>query len=528
MRKIQSIQKIPYPAPDVVTKVVPAPTEGWDAISPLASMDPKRAPILNNWVPRPGWVELRKGFSQWASLGSSPVETLMRYNALGVEKLFAAMTTSIYDVSVLNTPSSVVTGLSSARWQYVSFTPANAPTVIQCVNGIDNLRQYNGTAWSTPTITGLPGSLGTSAIRNITATKRRLWYVMGDGSGHGSTIAAFMPTDAISGAAAGSLDIGALLTKGGYLVAIGDWALDGGAGPQDYTVFFSNRGQAVIYMGNDPLNAQNWSLVGTFDLAPPLSLRCMTRIGSDLGLITQQGVIPISQALPFDPSADRSVAITARIQNAMALAASSYKNNFGWQLITFPAQQLGILNVPVVENSQQVQFVMNVLTGAWCQFTGWNANCFEIYQDNLYFGGNTGQVNKAWDTNLDGTATINADMQCAFNYFDDPGRLKRMTMVQPLMVTNGEFIPKISVDVDFNVSTAVAPIFIFTSGSLWDVAKWDVDLWSTGPSTHNPWLSADAVGKALAIHMTANIQPTGDVTLQVNAFNAIMELGGFV
>ena len=49
MRKAKTTQKITYLAPDVQTKVVPAPVDGWDAISPLAEMDPKRAPILNNW-----------------------------------------------------------------------------------------------------------------------------------------------------------------------------------------------------------------------------------------------------------------------------------------------------------------------------------------------------------------------------------------------------------------------------------------------------------------------------------------------
>ena len=39
---------------------IPAPVGGWDAINPLANMDPKYAPILINWVPpRTGWIELR-------------------------------------------------------------------------------------------------------------------------------------------------------------------------------------------------------------------------------------------------------------------------------------------------------------------------------------------------------------------------------------------------------------------------------------------------------------------------------------
>src|SRR5258708_3699120 len=160
MRKASAVQKVTVPAPDVISKVVPVPTDGWDAISPLASMDPKRAPILNNWVPRPGWVELRSGFSQWAfCAAATPVETLIPYRTGAVEKLFAARSSVIYDVSAINVATSVVTGLSSARWQYVTFTPANAPTVIQIVNGIDTLRQYNGTAWTTPSITGFPGAL---------------------------------------------------------------------------------------------------------------------------------------------------------------------------------------------------------------------------------------------------------------------------------------------------------------------------------------------------------------------------------
>jgi hypothetical protein len=348
MRKAATSQKLTMPAPDVQTKIVPVPTDGWDAISPLANMDPKRAPILNNWIPRPGWVELRNGYFPWVLLNNLtfPVETLMVYRAQGNEKMFAASSGTIYDVSTTAVATSQVTGLNSARWQYVNFTPALGTTVIQCVNGVDTLRQYNGTSWSVPAITGLPNSLTTSAITNIHAQKRRLWYVLGNGSGGGSTVAAFMPTDAITGAIAGTIDLGANWNKGGFLISITDWTIDGGNGPQDYMCFVSNRGQVSIFSGTDPTSSTTFTLVGTFDLSPPISLRCCTKIGSDVAVITQQGVIPLSQSLPFDPSAERSVSITARIQNAMANAAIVGINLFGWQLISFAPQQLAILNVP--------------------------------------------------------------------------------------------------------------------------------------------------------------------------------------
>jgi len=525
-------------------------------------MDPKRAPILNNWVPRPGWVELRGGYNIWATTGATyltgqPVETLIIYRALGSEKMFAASGGKIYDTSTqFTSPTPVVSGLSGNRWQWVNFTPALGNTVIQIVNGVDQLRMYDGTTWTIPIITGLPNGVSTANIRNIAVQKRRIWYVLNNGIGQGTTIAAFMPTDAITGPIAGSLDLGALWNKGGFLQAIANWTVDGGSGPNDYICFISNKGQISIYQGTDPTSANSFSLVGTFDLPPPISDRCVARIGSDVGIITLQGVLPLSTALPFDPSADRSVSITSRIQNAMFQAASLYNGNFGWQLMSFPLQTLLFLNVPIATNANQVQYVMNTLTGAWCQFIGWNANCFEIYNNLLYFGDNLGNVAQAYIGDSDLFTNINADMQCAFNYFDDPGRTKRMTMVEPLLISQGAITPSIGVDVQFSNSTTTAPATTFTgagTAALWDVAIWDQSLWTGGVVYQTNWLSVNALGHAMAIRVKLNfisqdtLPSTGAFDLgvfdnakfdsglvfdlpllQVVAFNAVLEMGGFI
>lgn len=147
---------------------------------------------------------------------------------------------------------------------------------------------------------------------------------------------------------------------------------------------------------------------------------------------------------------------------------------------------------------------------------------------------------------------IAADMQCAFNYFDDPGRIKRVTMVQPLMVAGGSVTPTISVDEDFAIALATAPLSILIGGAAWDSAVWDVDKWPAGTTTVIPWLSVEAIGHALAIHMTVNVatqsvsnigefdvgvfdnaefdQDASNIApqLQVNAFNAVLEMGGYV
>lgn len=543
MRKAETTQKVQWAAPDVVTKVIPAPTGGWDAITPLAEMDPKRAPILDNWIPRPGYVELRPGYLPYAIISTSPVNALMVYRSPTGEKLFAASGDGIYNISTQTAVTKDVSGLSNSQFQYVNFTPNAGTTVIQCVNGSDSLQQYDGSTWTVPSITGLPS--GTSAsIINIHAQKQRLWYVLNQ-----SSTVAFMPTDAISGPIAGTIELGNSWVRGGYCVTMATWALDGGNGPQDYAAFISSEGEVTIFMGTDPTDAANWSIAGTFLLAPPVSRRCTLQVGSDVAVITQQGVLPLSQALPFDPSADRSVAITARIQNAMAQAVQIGGSFFGWQIVSYSSQQLAIINVPTVSNSTSVQFVMNVLTGAWCRFTGWNAACFAVFNDDLYFGDFSGNINTAFTSSTDGPNAILYDMQCAFNWFDDPGRTKRVTMAQPLMVSSGTITPTLTFDEDFGTSTTAAPLSDISGTTLWDVAIWDQSLWSGNLQTLTQWYSVQAIGHALAARMKFSHQPqanNGDfdiaqfdnatfdtsvepaATLQVNAFNSILELGGFI
>jgi hypothetical protein len=550
MRKSRTVAKIPYLAPEVEAKVIPSPTDGWDQISPLAEMDPKRAPILTNWVPRPGYVEARQGAYPWSGLGTGdPVETLMAYRSPTGQTLFAASGGTIWNVSDYGQADVVATRLTGDRWQYVgNFTPSGAPTVLQAVNGINPLQQWNGTVWTEPSITSLNGSDTTAVFINIYAQKQRLWYIKKN-----STIVYFMPTAAISGAVAGYQDFGPLFTKGGYLIAMADWTIDGGNGPQDYAAFISSQGQIALYSGTDPTNSSAWSLVGVFSIAPPIGYRCVTQIGSDVGIITQQGVLPISQVLPFDPSADRSVAITARIQNAMAQATQAYGTNFGWQIIPFPLQQLLIVNVPISEDEQQEQFVMNTLTGAWCMFSGWNANCFEIFNNNLYFGDNDGNVWQAYSGLADGTVGVALDMQCAFNWFDEPGKEKRMTMIQPLLTTQGNINLSLSVDTDFATSQAFNSISLTAAGVTWDSAIWDKSLWPSGSTNFTNWLSVEALGHCFAARMNFVLPPNNNsallsvfdtaqfdsatfdgtpngtaIVLQVNAFNALLETGGVI
>jgi len=343
------------------------------------------------------------------------------------------------------------------------------------------------------------------------------------------------------------------MTEGGFIQSMGTWNYQGGTGPQNLAVFVTTRGQVIIYSGTDPTSATTWSLVGTFDLPPPLGNRCMTPVGSDLGIITLQGILPLSQTIQLDTGAVRQAAVTGRIQNAMLQAAKAYQFNFGWQLIDYPAEGLLFLNVPLQANTSQVQYVQNFLNGAWTQFQGWNANCFEIFNEKLFFGGNDGTVANAYQGPADLISPISADMQCAFNYFENPGRIKRMSMIQPLLVTGGTIVPTIGVDVDFGTSSPTATVSsILANGAIYDTSTYDNSFYAQGPLPQSLWQSVQAEGHALAVRMKVNVLPPGGGSssvfdtgsfdsmvfdgflgqsasiLQINTFNAVIEMGSFI
>lgn len=488
--------------PEVTPVDIPVPVGGWDQISPLAKMDPQYAPILTNWVPRPGWIEMRGGYNVWCQgITNSAVESLMPWFSPSTNRLFAASNGKIFDVSTYGAPSQVASGFLSNRWKYIQFTPSLGSNYLIAVNGTDTPQIYNGTTWANWNVT-LPGGLNITSISNIAIWKQRIWVTTNNTSVY------YLGTAAISGSFT-EFPLGQFIFRGGYFAAIADWTVDGGQGPDDLIVFATTQGEYVIYKGTDPSNANAFALVGTFFLPRIIGQRPFGKVGAELAMITMQGLIPISQALPYDPSGVRAVAFTNRIQNAMLESAMLYNANFGWQLQSFPQQGLLLLNIPQIANTQQVQYVMNNYTGAWTQFTGWNANCFELFNDSLYFGDNNGNVNLAYAGSLDLVSPILADCQCAFNTFGEPGRIKNMTMVRPIIVANGSITPTMAVNVDFDDTAPSAPIAILSpTGAQWDVSLWDVGMWSGGTSITKDWQSVLSLGTYLALRIQVNFGGT--------------------
>ncbi|MCA8026413.1 hypothetical protein [Burkholderia cepacia] len=399
--------------------------------------------------------------------------------------------------------------------------------------------QYNGTYTITVTspttftyvMASAPGGsatvVGTYAILwNITGVDptslnfvipfaSRIWFIQKQ-----SLNAYYLPPLSVGGAAS-AFPMQQLFRRGGYLVAAGIWTVDGGYGMQDYLCFVTSEGEIAVYGGTDPSQSSTFSLVGVYQVGTPMGNRCFLKYGGDLLYIGKDGLGPISRLLASS-RVNTQQEFTYKIQGAISQATALYATNFGWQMLLHPIQNQLYLNVPV-STGQQQQFVMNTITGAWCNFSGWPANCWERFQDQIFYGGN-GVVVQAWANNLDDNGVaIQGEALQAFQNFGSP-QMKQFTMVRPILESTGQPQIQIKLNVDFDVGAPEGvPTFPFPSVGVWDVSLWDRALWAPTGLTFSAWENASGIGTWGAMHIVSNAL---DETLEWTATSYLMQDAG--
>lgn len=487
---------------------MPAPVGGWNAKDPQAAMPRFDAVLLDNWIARPGFVEARKGSLDYAIGLPATVQSLLvwRGGGVGNDEIFAASGSAIYDVTDGGiVGAGVVTGLANAMWQGVNFAN-DAGNWLLCFNGADTPRKYDGSSWTTITLTGTVGpfTIDPTTLDNAFIHKRRVFMSEAD-----SLRVWFTDTDAISGAC-GLLDLGPVFVEGGTLAGMAAWTRDGGAGPDDFAVFTSTQGQVAVYQGTDPTDPDNWSLVGVFSLSEPLGKRSLIQYGADLVLLTTAGVLPMSQAAVFNRTQEQSVALTAKIQEAFAKASDLYGNNFGWEAFLYPAGQIAIYNVPVTQLGTSLQFVQDMQTGSWSRFRGLNAFCWAYANGRAFFGA----ANKVieWDVgSSDNGTAITCDLTGAFKGFGASHQQKQFTMIRPILRAPNSQTIHIDVLTDYRTGApqnTVTTVEGAPGSMTWGSMVWGSMVWSGGgQGLRLDWTSCTGVGYVGAPRLRTILNP---------------------
>lgn len=497
---------------------MPAPTGGWNARDSLAAMPPQDAVSMVNFFPATTECVLRFGYTEHATGLPGEVESLIDYEGGTTSEMFAISNGSVYDVTSSGAVgAAVLSGLSNSRWQYTNVSTAGG-NFVYMANGADTPYLYNGSTWtsitgvSTPSITGVT----TTTLNSPIVFKNRVFFIQ-----KGTLKTWYLPSVSVGGAA-NAVDISSVVQFGGYIVAHATWTIDAGQGVDDYYVMITSKGEVVVYQGTDPSSSSTWALKGVWVVGSPVGDRSLFRLGGDILMICQDGVLPLAAALQSSRVNPRA-ALTDKIQSAISQAVTAYGENFGWQLVYFPRENQLWLNVPKNVGAQE-QYAMNTITKAWCNYTGWNANCWVLFQDSPYFGGN-GYVAKAWDTNSDNGQGISGQALQAFSNIGYNGQ-KRFTMIRPVFRTTGNPAILGSINLDFNTDYSTAPLsFTPITTAIWDTATWDNGIWAGGLSILQNWQGVNGVGLYAAPQINVT---TSGIEVRWVSSQVVFEKGGIL
>ena len=493
-----------FPAQKTAAQVasVPAPVGGWNARDSIANMEPTDAVELINFFPSYSNVVLRGGYSNHATGITGQVETLMNYSTGTGEELYAIAGTQIYDVTSAGAVGAPVkVGLTNARWEFINVTTGGG-SYLYLVNGVDAPLLFDGTTWASITAVSPIAITGVTSttLDNITLFKNRVWFTQKE-----SLKAWYLPTNAVGGAAQ-TLDLSSIAKFGGHITDVATWTIDAGYGVDDNLVFITSNGEVIVYSGTDPASSATWALIGVWKLGAPIGDRCFMKYGGDILILTYDGLMPLAASLQSS-RLDPRVALSNKIQGAITTATTLYADHFGWQIHYSAKNNAVWVNVPVDEGNNQEQYVMNTITKSWCKFQGWEANCWESFGDNPYFGGN-GVVGRAWDTTYADNATdINTNVLQAFNYFEQRGVKKYFTRARPSIFTDGLPSILVSMNIDYDISDPTSALsYSPSSYGLWDIGTWDASAWGQGLMITNNFQGITGIGYCGGIHLKSASQ----------------------
>lgn len=506
------------------SKFIQPPVRGWITNEPLAASQPGGAMVLENWFPTATSARLRGGSKKYATVSTGPVRRMFTYKSGSQEKLFASDATKIFDISSITDPNTIpaaaVTGQTSGYYCTAQFGTAGGDFLSIC-NGTDTPKYFDGAAWANHAFTGIASPASLSFVWSFSS---RLWYVEKN-----SMSAWYLPVDSINGALT-RFSLAGLFQEGGYLLYGAKWSLDAGDGLDDKCLFISSTGEVAVYEGTDPSSVTTWRKVGVYKITPPLGPNAIMPAGGDLLIATEDGLVPISEAVNKDVAA-LSISAASRAIEKPWKKEVSRRNSLPWEIVKWPVMNMMVVSLPSPSTGVEPGcFVANLQTGAWTKYTGWDTRCLAVFGGRGYFGSNDGTVSLMETGGNDKGSSYVCTYVALPDHLGSPGSEKLFHAVRSVFTASVPFEAQVSASANYEISlpTPTASIADFLSANEWDVAKWDVAKWDASGvfQVTSKWSAIGASGYVISpqVQVTCGVTPYPYVELV--ASDALYETGG--
>ncbi len=527
-------------APKATAKdyTVPSSVGGINSMNALNMMAPTDCIYTYNLMPVEYGLELRKGYREWATgCGTFDVRTILNYesNKRGVEndRLWAVTAEGIWDVSLFGTTSPV---------QDVVFTDQTEPAGygVKCeftndagrhymfyADGVNGLWQYDDEAavWTQPVGgTGAgewsfdpPGGgpdepFPVEDIAFIMLHKQRIWVILED-----KDDGWYLPVGAISGKLERFI-FGSKMPRGGRLMGLWNWTVDGGNGVDDFLIAIGRAGDVVVYKGEDPeitasstgAIGQPWEQAGSWYIGDMTATRRpVVEYGAEMYILSSFGITNLPTLLGGVAASGIVSSPSAKITRFLRRDVKEGITGHGWSLTIHPADGFLQIITPEPSNTPFIQYNQNLTTKGWGLWEGVPMLCAEEWNGEYFMGGKTGVV-YIYDGLLDGTTLDGSDegepitfrtLTSFQTYGSAHGTFKRVGFIRTVGVTSGTLTFNVQAVYDYNVNEIIqSPTTVpISQGSLWNSAVWNVDLWAGGLSGGSLPTGAGGLGRAIAI-----------------------------
>lgn len=425
----------------------------------------------------------------------------------------------------------VTGGTSGASAEILSIEPATATTGVLKIgtitsgpfqddealtDGATGAATANGASASSSanTITGI----STKSLSHIWMFKGRIWFIEKD-----SLSAWYLAADSISGAAT-EFPLRSTFNRGGQLLFGASWSVDAGDGLDDVMVFGTTEGEIAIYQGTNP--ASDFVLSGVYYIGEPLDKHAHLRIGANLAVMTEDGIISVGSAIGSGDTAFLTSSLTSPIEDAWRETIANRTTSYPINATLWPSQSMLVVGTPNKLQGQSVAFVANARTGAWCRYVGWDVRCAALVDDTLYFGTNDGEVMQAETTGNDNSTPYAAMWVPKFQEDDPVYKSLRLARFRGRASLSYEIALAGYADYSWSVLTA-QPSTETDSSNTWGTGVWGTMTWGgeATPVAVSEWQAVATFGTAVVPALAVQVNRAPDPDLELIALDAVIEKG---
>lgn len=444
-----------------------APIGGLNTRDSLSAMDPTDAVELTNILPQQKGVLSRRGSVNVTTGYSQSVETSLPYIQNTTKLLITASADKVFTDNGGGTKTQIGNGFLNARWQGAK---SGANMII--VNAQDLPQLFDGATLEPASITGDAATYGLAKLGVIHKHNNRI-YLADPKNGDFF----YGGVNAIAGDFT-KFQLSLVSRTGGNITEIKTMSQATSNGIQSYLVFILNTGEVIIYQGSDPGDATDFGIQGSYNMPPIIGQRCAVEFGGDVFILTNQDIIKLSDVLKYTGEEGGFDLNPSKLSGGIQSDYQTYGGNWGFSVTSYPKGGWLIINIPEVTNQIAHQYVINLVTGAACKFTNWNANVFSILNNNLYFGGSTALLiaDSGYDDNGVAIPIV------GFQAYNNMGMANKKTVsgVRLYIGSDGDLSIDLAIAYDFSSPSPQGTQVSTSGGVQWGSGVWNVSMWS-GP-----------------------------------------------